>query len=228
MSDVAAPKSHAFGREITAPGLHASLVSALSDIPRTAKVLDLGCGSGAWAERLAAAGFTDILGIDRFTTPRKTEHLTIEQRDIERDLRLGDAQFGLITLVEVIEHMTSPGALLSQISSLLTDDGVFLLTTPNIQSLIQRLKFAVTGRFTHFDYGSDPTHYQPVLLEAWERMLPGLGLEVERRWTYPDGNRSDGISQVWRLGAAILGPVLKNPLPGEVLCLRLKKRRTQP
>jgi hypothetical protein len=55
-------------------------------------------------------------------------------------------------------------------------------------------------------------------------MLPGLGLEVAQKWTYPDANRLDGISKVWQVGAAVLGPVLKNPLPGEVLCLRMRKR----
>jgi branched-chain amino acid aminotransferase len=61
---------------------------------------------------------------------------------------------------------------------------------------------------THFDYGSDPTHYQPVLLDALIRMLPSYGLAIADCWTYPKANRLDGINPLWRCGAAVLQPVL--------------------
>jgi SAM-dependent methyltransferase len=170
-------------------------------------------------------GFTDLVGVDRFTRPIDEDGLSIRVvDDLESsDLGLGNMKFALVTMIEVIEHMTSPGVLLAHASQHLANDGVILITTPNIHSLIQRLKFLGTGRFGHFDAGSDPTHFQPLLLDAWERMLPKWNLEVERRWTIPDANVFGGVSFVWRLGASVLAPILGNPLPGECLGLMLRR-----
>jgi SAM-dependent methyltransferase len=213
-----------FGREITAPGLHAALINEILLRSTTTNVLDLGCGEGAWMQRLQSCGFGELVGIDWSADGRVSGNLTIRRGDIESDdLGLGNATFGLVSIIEVIEHMGNAGKLLSHASRHLADDGLVLLTTPNIHSLIQRLKFLITGRFTHFDHGSDPTHYQPLLLEAWRRMLPRYGLEVATVWTYPNSNRLDGIHQGWRYLAAMLQPLLRNELPGEVLCILLRR-----
>jgi SAM-dependent methyltransferase len=44
---------------------------------------------------------------------------------------VSDSKFDLITCFEVIEHVTDPGAILAQIRSLLADNGVALISTPN-------------------------------------------------------------------------------------------------
>lgn len=214
-----------FGSEITAPGLHSWLVEhALADVAKTGGVLDLGCGAGAWLRRLEAAGFTRLVGVDWSAAPMATQNMRIISSDLERtELGLGEEKFGLVTLVEVIEHMHNPGALLKLAARHLGEDGVILITTPNIQSLIQRMKFFVTGRFAHFDYGSDPTHYQPVLLDAWKRMLPSYGLTIESVTTWPSANRLGGVHPAWQTLSSIASLIMANPLPGECLVLRLRR-----
>jgi 2-polyprenyl-3-methyl-5-hydroxy-6-metoxy-1,4-benzoquinol methylase len=54
-------------REMTATGLHAWLlprVQALPGISNDSRVLDLGCGTGAWLQRLHDSGIKDLTGID--------------------------------------------------------------------------------------------------------------------------------------------------------------------
>jgi SAM-dependent methyltransferase len=45
--------------------------------------------------------------------------------------KLSSSKFDLITCFEVIEHVADPGVILAQIRSLLADNGVALLSTPN-------------------------------------------------------------------------------------------------
>lgn len=215
----------AFGPEITAPGLHQWLVGeALADVSRTNGVLDLACGAGAWLRRLQAAGFSQLRGVDWNTPIVDEPELQITNGDLEADeIGLGDAQFGLVCLVEIIEHMHNPGRLLRHAVKHVRDDGVILITTPNVHSLIQRLKYLVTGRFAHFDFGSDPTHYQPVVIDAWKRMLPRYGLQIERIDTWPRSRHLGGIHPAWKYAAGALSPFLKDPFPGECLVLRLVK-----
>jgi ubiquinone/menaquinone biosynthesis C-methylase UbiE len=213
-----------FGNEITTPGLHGDLIKKIKLFCKAQSVLDLGCGKAAWLKRLETEGFKKLVGIDWNPDDTETGAVKIIKGDLEAsDIGLGTEKFELVTMIEVIEHMSNPGKLLEHASRHLDDNGMVLITTPNIHSLIQRIKFLATGRLTHFDRGSDPTHYQPVLIEAWERMLPRYGLKIDNIWTYPNCNQLDGISTIWKHLASILQLVLSNKLPGEILCITLRK-----
>lgn len=214
-----------FGAEITAPGLHGWLVThALSGVSKEGGVLDLGCGAGAWLRRLEASGYKRLVGVDRDTQPISTANLRIMSADLEcQNLGLDGEKFGLVTLVEVIEHMHNPGALLRVAESHLAEAGAVLITTPNIHSLIQRVKFFLTGRFAHFDSGSDPTHYQPVLLDAWKRMLSSYGLELDSVTSWPQSRHLGGVHPAWKYLAGMASLVAPDPLPGECLVVRLRR-----
>src|ERR1700735_2724600 len=98
--------------ELTINGLHAWLlprVRALQGISDDSRVLDLGCGSGAWLHRLHEAGLQNLSGLDR-------RHPDIDNsfQFIEGDLgglAHGELpRFNLITAIEVIEHVANPEA----------------------------------------------------------------------------------------------------------------------
>src|SRR5713101_7302923 len=100
--------------ELTLPGLHEALLeklARLAGINTRTPVLDLGCGTGAWLSRLAHHGFTNLRGVDNGSmAPLTTDSsYTCSQADIEDlDLGLGYAEFGLITAIEVLEHVENP------------------------------------------------------------------------------------------------------------------------
>lgn len=102
------------------------------------RCLDLGCGTGYGSRILASSGAVTVTGMDISEEALDAARSYGELRNLE--FLIGDAtmaatlsrsKFDLITCFEVIEHVVDPGIVLTQIRSLLTEDGVALVSTPN-------------------------------------------------------------------------------------------------
>lgn len=209
--------------ERTLGGLHAALVAHLPPLASDAAILDVGCGTGAWLHRLGGLGYTDLSGIDLDTADFATDRATAICANLDYDdLGLGARKFALITAIELVEHLENPGRLFYHVARHLAEDGTFLLTTPNIHSALCRMRFFLTGELKQFDAKGDPTHIYPVLLTALERVLPRHGLRIAERWAYPEvGSPSSRLST--RLLAGLARLAVPDPVPGDVLCLAIRK-----
>ena len=218
--------------ELTLAGLHEALLAKLAGIDSQTPILDLGCGSGAWLARLSRHGFTNLRGVDNgsMVPVAAGAGYICSQADLDhQDLGLGDAKFGLITAIEVLEHVHNPGHLLDHVRRHLAADGYFLLTTPNVHSVRARVRFAVTGKLAGFDRTNvpfEPTHIYPVFITCLDRLLPRYGLETVERWTYPPVGGS-GSRLAARMAAALLASVLPNQYPGDLLCVLVRKMKPQ-
>lgn len=170
--------------ERTTKGMHAELIKVIEEIPEinsNLSVLDIGCGTGAWLERLASKGYHALYGIDLDVSQVATDKAAILQANLDNDeLAFDDKKFGLISAIEVIEHLENPVRLFHYVAKHLDNNGFFLLTTPNIHSVLCRFRFLVTGELKQFDAKGDPTHIYPVLLTSLERILPRYQLELLR------------------------------------------------
>lgn len=209
--------------ERTLAGLHDALAPRLPEIAPDAAILDIGCGTGAWLHRLGGMGFTNLHGIDRDTSAFATDRATVSAANLDTDdLGLEGQRFDLITAIELIEHLENPGRLFHHVARHLADDGLFLVTTPNIHSAVCRLRFFLTGELKQFDAKGDPTHIYPVLLTALDRVLPRHGLQLAAQWHYPErGSITSRFStQVLAKMARLFVP---DPHPGDILCLAIRK-----
>lgn len=212
--------------ERTITGLHDDLVQLLPKLSYDAPVLDIGCGTGAWLERLANIGFLHLHGIDLDINQFKSNKATYSQANLDLDeLGLEDKKFGLITAIEIIEHLENPGRLFYHVARCLEPNGYFLLTTPNIYSVGCRARFLITGKLSSFDEKGDPTHIYPVLLTSLHRILPRYSMEIVKQWGYP----AEG-SLISRPSTKILSALLERFLPndnsGDTLCLLIRKTKT--
>jgi 2-polyprenyl-3-methyl-5-hydroxy-6-metoxy-1,4-benzoquinol methylase len=100
------------------------------------RVLDAGCGTAYGAVILAAAGASEVVGVDVATDvldtarPQVPENVTLEPGDVTA-LPYGDGRFDLIVCFEVIEHLPQPNRALDEFRRLLSSDGLVAVSSPN-------------------------------------------------------------------------------------------------
>lgn len=174
--------------ERTIDGLHAYLYELtrqnISE-KHYSSIFDIGCGTGAWLERVKMLGFGRLVGIDH-EQPPPVQGLDLQRHDVNQDIPRDLGQFDFITCIEVIEHIENIGNLLDLIQKTLKHGGMALITTPNIESLRARMRALVTGKIPSFDNKSDPTHLCPILYDPLQRMLRRRGLNIDAVYQYPN------------------------------------------
>lgn len=120
------------------PNAGASIDAEMRHLPRPLpgqRLLDLGCGSGAFLQLAAGAGW-DVVGVD----------FDVKAVDVARrgglDIRVGGVEvldpaterFDVITMSHVIEHVHRPLEVLQGCYELLHPGGLLWIETPNIAS----------------------------------------------------------------------------------------------
>lgn len=102
------------------------------------KVLDIGCGDGAFLKRAAQIGW-EAWGVEPDAKAAASlSGFKVLQGSLP-NVPLPDASFDYITLSHVIEHLHDPVAALKEIHRLLKPGGKVWVATPNIESLGHRL-----------------------------------------------------------------------------------------
>lgn len=174
--------------EYTTPGLHNFLVERV--LPQLhlpgRKVCDLGAGSGALGMRLLNQGY-EVTGVDmKVPQAPPFPFLFLDLNEPGFSRHLGKGKWDLVLAVEVMEHLVSPLSFLKEVRELLRKKGMAVMTTPNLGNLPARLQFLRTGALRYFDSRGDPTHISPVFLPLFkEKLLPGSGLAIVKRFVYP-------------------------------------------
>jgi ubiquinone/menaquinone biosynthesis C-methylase UbiE len=119
------------------PAASARLIDAfarLSALPPRARVVDLGCGSGAFTELLARSGY-DPVGLDisgKLVAIGQRQHPNIAflQGDIEH-LPFADASFDGVLLSGVVHHFPDPSRCAAEVFRVLRPQGRFVAFDPN-------------------------------------------------------------------------------------------------
>lgn len=100
-----------------------------------AKTLDVGCFNGFFVKKLFSLGY-DAEGIDfnrkaiEFGKSKFDLGLRISSEHVS-DLLISGKKFDVITLFEVIEHLPNARQFLYEVTELLADKGVLIISTPN-------------------------------------------------------------------------------------------------
>jgi SAM-dependent methyltransferase len=196
----------------TAPGLHKLLLQRV--LPRYLhpgeRVLDLGAGSGAFALQLHEAGcHVAAADIDPPAYQLRFPFIQIDFNQPDFASQIGAAGFGLITAIEVIEHVESPVGFLRNIRVLLKPGGVAVLTTPNVDSTPARIKFLLRGTIRMMDAQSEKTHITPIFWDLFTRQyLPLSELHLVEHHLYPARGYQmtrRGLAQMMQLVSLFLG-----------------------
>lgn len=111
--------------------------------------LDMGCGAGLLAEPLARMG-ARVTGVDAAAENVAVARHHAEGQGLAIDYRQGGVEalagerFDLVTSMEVIEHVTDPGAFIAGLAGALAPGGLMILSTPN-RTPLSRLAMITVG-----------------------------------------------------------------------------------
>jgi 2-polyprenyl-6-hydroxyphenyl methylase/3-demethylubiquinone-9 3-methyltransferase len=150
------------------------------------RVLDAGCGNGAFAKLLQHDFGSAVYGCDlsesgialaRQNAPGcRFELLSLYDDFVE----CFGTQFDLVVSIEVVEHLYDPRTFVMRVREALSPEGVFMLTTP-YHGYIKNFLIAAAGRCDG--------HYNPLQkgghIKFWSRrtittLLKSAGFDVER------------------------------------------------
>ncbi len=103
------------------------------------KLLDVGAGSGVLVEQALTMDY-DAEGIE------PSEWLTKKAHDRKLPVHEGTLNnlktkelYDIVTIIDVIEHVTSPLNLLTSVYNLVASDGIIVIVTPDVGSLVAKL-----------------------------------------------------------------------------------------
>ena len=172
----------------SAPGTHEAAMRLVSTHvgDKGVPVLDLAAGSGAFLSRLRQNGFDDLSAVELDLKTFGFRSVTPKSVDLNTDFSKSfDNHFGLVTAIEIIEHLDSPRHFLKQIWELLNPEGFLLVSTPNIAHWFGRLRFATHGEHRYFrerDYHHQ-RHISPISDLHMRLMLKEIGFDLLERVT---------------------------------------------
>ena len=131
--------------ELSVPDLELRRSLLLDAIKPGARLLDLGCGAGAFTAIAAEAG-AEPIGVEvaeAALTRATTAHPGLDFRiaAIDRPLPLKDGEVEIVWASEVIEHVGDTERWLTEVRRVLAPGGRLLITTPNHS----RLRLLVGG-----------------------------------------------------------------------------------
>jgi len=171
---------------------------------RGQRVLDVGCGGGILSDAMARRG-ANVLGIDLATKSLKVAELhaleagtpNVDYREVAAEALAAEmpGAFGIVTCMEMLEHVPDPAAIVSACATLATPGGWLFFSTINRNP--KSFAFAIVGAEHVLNLLPKGTHeyakfIRPSELARWCR---DAGLElIETR-----GMGYNPITQVYRL-----------------------------
>lgn len=135
---------------------------------RSGRLVDIGCGAGAFVMAAARAGW-DAIGTELAESAARVElapgAAVLVGEHATANIPSGSSD--VVTLWEVIEHLDDPIGMLGEARRLLRDGGRLYLTTPNRMSLQRRLLGSRWPRYhiEHLGY-FDPRSIRDALVRA--------------------------------------------------------------
>ena len=146
------------------------ITTILRQPPAATRLLDVGCSSGAFLRSACNAGFR-AEGVEPSADAAGTARmagLTVFTGYLEQ-AGFPDAAFDAITLIEIVEHLRDPLALLRECARILKPGGVVLVTTPNARSWTARAMGARWAGFSLNDMGGHISFFNPQSIQLLAR-----------------------------------------------------------
>ena len=145
--------------------------------PRRRMTLDFGCGTGHFAQFLSEHNCR-VAGVEPAEQARKIANTCIPVFSNLSNLKSNNPkiQFDIVTLLNVLEHISAPDALLAEIKAMMTPGGLVIIRVPNDFSILQ----ATARRVLSIDpwWISYPDHINYFGFESLSHLLEDSGFTI--------------------------------------------------
>ena len=136
-------------------------------------LLDIGCGDGvlieaALKEDITCTGIEQNEALINFARERLQGSFTIK-KDFNN---IPGSCFDVITLINVIEHLTEPAVVLNKLSKLLKPKGILLIHTPNVSGIYSRI---LSARWHHYE---PLVHFYYFNINTLTKILENSGMDI--------------------------------------------------
>lgn len=126
----------------------------------TGRILDIGCGSAGFLKAMAGAGW-EAYGVEKseagYNLASADGNIKVFHGELIEQ-KFTDGYFDVVTIWQVLEHMESPVDALMEVNRILKDEGVLIVSLPNIDSL----QFRIFGKnWFHLDMPRHLYHFSP-------------------------------------------------------------------
>lgn len=153
--------------------------------PGCERVLELGCGNGAFGAVLKAGGAREVVGIELVAGPAAQARTRVDRvivADVEREtLDLPDGYFDCLICNDVLEHLADPWAVLGRLRRHLRADGWLVASIPNVRhhKVVRRLIWPGEWRYEQ-DGVLDRTHLRFFTYQSARDLVESAGFRIER------------------------------------------------
>jgi SAM-dependent methyltransferase len=136
---------------------------------RPARILDFGCGTGAWLADLERFGKVSAVDADASAVAfcRERGRTEVQLVPPGAALPFADGTFDLVTALDVIEHIDDDAAALAELRRVLRPEGLLLVAVPAFNFL-----WGVQDEVSH--------HHRRYTAGTLRRALTDAGLRVDR------------------------------------------------
>lgn len=153
-------------------------------VPRGARVLDVGCGTGVLTRMIMDLREAEVVGVE----PDSNRAAVAARRGVDvrvgildRDLGARLGRFDVIVFADVLEHLPDPAEVLALASELLQPGGTIVASVPNVAHVSVRIDLA-RGRFRYEPYGiMDATHLRWFTAENVQLLFESVGFRIRER-----------------------------------------------
>ena len=156
----------------------------LKYLPEDAKrIIDIGCGNGAFAEVLKRQNNAEVWGIeymDREAQVAKSKIDKVFSGPCENYIdEIPDGYFDVIYFNDVLEHLVDPYEVLDKIKYKLAPNGIVISSIPNVRYHNTFMRLLLKKDWLYEDYGvMDRTHLRFFTDKSIKRMYKEQGYTV--------------------------------------------------
>lgn len=164
------------------------ILNKISNHTSGKNILEVGIGNGEFIAVALEMGYNiESIEIVKDVCQKIANLLNVEINCCDFLKFETDKKYSIITMGDVIEHVTNPTEALNKVYNMLEDDGILWISTPNYESSFSRLR-----KFTDAMW-NEPTHITYFNYTTFAQLLSNCGFEILE---YLTSNRWNGSMEL--------------------------------